>query len=144
MKIIGVDLHARQQTIAMSDTDTGELVEKPLEHEGGESAGVLLRTQRSDSGGNRSDRIDAVVSEADGGTRDRMPSGSSGEDPQGGDTEAKDYPETWHRPRCTTVGGRPSCNGEKNRNVSRSKSGSGTIAAARRKSPPVFSALNLS
>jgi transposase len=34
MKIIGVDLHARQQTIAMLDTDTGELVEKLLEHEG--------------------------------------------------------------------------------------------------------------
>ena len=36
MKIIGVDLHARQQTIAMLDTDTGELVEKTLGHEGDE------------------------------------------------------------------------------------------------------------
>jgi transposase len=36
MKIIGVDLHARQQTIAMLDTDTGELVEKTLEHAGDE------------------------------------------------------------------------------------------------------------
>ena len=34
MRIIGVDLHARQQTIAMLDTDTGELEEKTLEHEG--------------------------------------------------------------------------------------------------------------
>ncbi|MFZ0737872.1 MAG: IS110 family transposase [Candidatus Acidiferrales bacterium] len=33
MKIIGVDLHARQQTIAMLDTDTGEMVEKTLDHE---------------------------------------------------------------------------------------------------------------
>ena len=33
MKIIGCDLHARQQTIAMLDTDTGELVEKTLEHQ---------------------------------------------------------------------------------------------------------------
>jgi transposase len=33
MKIIGVDLHARQQTIAMLDTDTGEMVEKTLKHE---------------------------------------------------------------------------------------------------------------
>ena len=33
MEIIGVDLHARQQTIAMLDTDTGEVVEKTLEHE---------------------------------------------------------------------------------------------------------------
>jgi len=36
MKIIGVDLHARQQTIAMLDTDTGEMVEKTLEHQGDE------------------------------------------------------------------------------------------------------------
>ena len=34
MQIIGVDLHARQQTIAMLDTETGELVEQTLEHEG--------------------------------------------------------------------------------------------------------------
>jgi hypothetical protein len=34
MRIIGCDLHARQQTIAMLDTDTGELEEKILEHEG--------------------------------------------------------------------------------------------------------------
>lgn len=34
MKIIGVDLHTRQQTIAMLDDHTGELVEKELEHEG--------------------------------------------------------------------------------------------------------------
>jgi transposase len=34
MKIIGCDLHARQQTIAMVDTETGELIEKTLSHEG--------------------------------------------------------------------------------------------------------------
>ena len=34
MKILGVDLHTRQQTIAMLDDHTGELVEKELEHEG--------------------------------------------------------------------------------------------------------------
>jgi len=34
MRIIGVDLHARQQTIAMLDDQTGELVEKQLPHEG--------------------------------------------------------------------------------------------------------------
>ncbi len=34
MQIIGVDLHARQQTISMLDTETGEVVEKTLEHEG--------------------------------------------------------------------------------------------------------------
>src|SRR5215471_10720060 len=34
MRMIGCDLHARQQTIAMLDTDTGELLEKTLEHDG--------------------------------------------------------------------------------------------------------------
>ncbi|MGA8305635.1 MAG: hypothetical protein WB723_08145, partial [Candidatus Acidiferrales bacterium] len=34
MRITGVDLHARQQTIAMLDSDTGELEEKTLEHQG--------------------------------------------------------------------------------------------------------------
>ena len=34
MRIIGCDLHTRQQTIAMLDTDTGELVERTLEHDG--------------------------------------------------------------------------------------------------------------
>jgi hypothetical protein len=34
MRIIDVDLHTRQQTIAMLDTETGELVEKTLKHEG--------------------------------------------------------------------------------------------------------------
>jgi hypothetical protein len=35
MQIIGVDLHARQQTVAMLDVETGEIVEKTLQHEGG-------------------------------------------------------------------------------------------------------------
>src|SRR4029077_10681352 len=34
MKIVGCDLHARQQTIAMVDTETGEFVERALSHEG--------------------------------------------------------------------------------------------------------------
>ena len=34
MKIVGCDLHARQQSIAMVDTETGELTEKRLLHEG--------------------------------------------------------------------------------------------------------------
>jgi transposase len=34
MKIVGCDLHARQQTIAMVDTETGEFTEKILSHEG--------------------------------------------------------------------------------------------------------------
>jgi transposase len=36
MRIIGCDLHARQQTVAMLDADTGELIERTLKHEGEE------------------------------------------------------------------------------------------------------------
>jgi transposase len=34
MKIVGCDLHAKQQTIAMVDTETGEFIERTLAHEG--------------------------------------------------------------------------------------------------------------
>jgi len=34
MRIIGCDLHARQQTLAMLDTTTGEIVNLTLTHEG--------------------------------------------------------------------------------------------------------------
>jgi transposase len=36
MKIVGCDLHARQQSIAMVDTETGEFSEKTIPHEGNE------------------------------------------------------------------------------------------------------------
>ena len=36
MRIIGCDLHARQQTLAMLDTITGEVVNRTLMHEGNE------------------------------------------------------------------------------------------------------------
>ena len=37
MLIIGCDFHTRYQQIAMLDTETGELVERHLEHENGEA-----------------------------------------------------------------------------------------------------------
>jgi transposase len=37
MMIIGCDLHTRYQQVAMVDTETGELVERRLEHENGEA-----------------------------------------------------------------------------------------------------------
>jgi len=37
MKIIGCDLHTRYQQIAMLDEETGELIERRLEHESGEA-----------------------------------------------------------------------------------------------------------
>ena len=36
MRLIGVDLHTRQQSLAMLNTETGELIEKTLEHDGDE------------------------------------------------------------------------------------------------------------
>jgi hypothetical protein len=35
MRLIGCDLHASQQSIAMLDRDTGVIVERTLKHEGG-------------------------------------------------------------------------------------------------------------
>jgi hypothetical protein len=34
VKIIGCDLHARQQTLAMLDINTGEVAKRTLQHEG--------------------------------------------------------------------------------------------------------------
>ena len=39
MKIVGCDLHARQQSIALLDTETGELMERSLEHGGDQPRG---------------------------------------------------------------------------------------------------------
>jgi hypothetical protein len=37
MKIVGCDFHSRYQQIAMLDEETGEVVERRLEHENGEA-----------------------------------------------------------------------------------------------------------
>ena len=36
MKIVGCDLHTRYRQIAVLDRETGELIERRLEHENGE------------------------------------------------------------------------------------------------------------
>ena len=41
MKILGCDLHAKLQSIAMVDTETGEFTEKTLNHEGKNGRGVV-------------------------------------------------------------------------------------------------------
>ena len=46
MQIIGCDLHARQQTVAMLDTDSGEFVEKTLEHDSEELRNFYSRLTR--------------------------------------------------------------------------------------------------
>jgi hypothetical protein len=37
MILVGCDFHSRYQQIACVDTDTGDLIEKRLEHENGEA-----------------------------------------------------------------------------------------------------------
>ena len=46
MRIIGCDLHARQQTLAMLDTETGEVVNLTLMHEGNEVREFYSRLPR--------------------------------------------------------------------------------------------------
>jgi hypothetical protein len=51
VKIIGCDLHARQQTLAMLETNTGEVVKRTLKHEGnsnGRSSDEQLIVRRLD------------------------------------------------------------------------------------------------
>jgi len=56
MRIVGCDLHARQQTIAMVDTATGEFIEKTLPREGECGTRVLRYLIRS-GGGRKSQRM---------------------------------------------------------------------------------------
>jgi len=46
MLIIGVDFHSRFQQIAMVDTETGELVERRLDHSNGEAEKFYAELQR--------------------------------------------------------------------------------------------------
>jgi hypothetical protein len=63
MKIVGCDLHTRYQQIAMLEEETGELVERRLEHESGEArAGVLRGLGGAGAGGDRSHRTHATGS----------------------------------------------------------------------------------
>jgi hypothetical protein len=41
MKIVGCDLQTRYQQVAMLDEETGELIERRLEHENGEADTVI-------------------------------------------------------------------------------------------------------
>ena len=46
MRIIGCDLHARQQTLAMLDTETGEVVNRTLMHQGNQVREFYSRLPR--------------------------------------------------------------------------------------------------
>ena len=89
MKIVGCDLHGRQQSIAMLDTETGEVVEKILLHEGSGvrqfyatlEAPVLVGLEATGSM-QWFFRIARRVG-------DRVSGGTSGQDSRGRDTETK-------------------------------------------------------
>ncbi len=52
MLIIGCDLHARYQEIAMLDTASGEVARRRLEHENGEARAFFANlTERAQAGG---------------------------------------------------------------------------------------------
>ena len=89
MQIIGVDLHARQQTVAMLNVETGEIVGEDFAARRRFGARVLLDSCWTDSCGDRSHRFDAVVPGVDGGVGDRLPGGPSSEDPRGRTAETK-------------------------------------------------------
>ena len=60
MMIIGCDFHPRYQQIAMMDTETGELVERRLEHENGGS-GFLRQFAEASARGHGGHRLRAMV-----------------------------------------------------------------------------------
>ena len=47
MLIMGCDYHTRYQQVALLDTETGELVERRLEHENGEACASYASLPRS-------------------------------------------------------------------------------------------------
>ena len=126
MRIIGCDLHASQQTIAMLDRETGEVVEQTLKHEGETVREFYASHSAAGRGGHRSDRIDGLVSAVDGGAGDHVPGGASGDDSKGGDAPA----ET-RSARCgaaAAVAGRGSVSGDLDA-VDRAAGSAGVAAA---------------
>ena len=86
MQIIGCDLHTRQQTLAILDTTTGEVVEKSLVHEANNVRNFNSTLSRSVWGPKRPDRCSG---EPHGRAGNRMPGRSPGEDSSGRAPEAE-------------------------------------------------------
>jgi hypothetical protein len=80
MKILGCDLHAKQQTIAMVDTETGEFTEKTLSHDGNEVREFYAALEGPVVVGIEATGSHAVVFGTTGRVGDCLPGGSSGED----------------------------------------------------------------
>ena len=89
MRIIGCDLHARQQTLAMLETTTGETVNLTLMHEGNQVREFYSSLPQPMLAGIEARRNDAVVSEPDGGVGHRVPGGPSGSDSCGRTPQAE-------------------------------------------------------
>ena len=92
MRIIGCDLHARQQTLAMLDTTTGEVVNLTLTHEGNQVREFYSSSPAARAGRHRGRGIDALVSELDGGVGNRVPSRPSRADSCGGTSQTETRP----------------------------------------------------
>ncbi len=88
--IIGCDLHTRYQQIAMVDTDTGELVERRLEHESGEARAFYAGLKGAVRVGIEATGHTAVVRGHAGGVGPRTVDGRCGEDSRGGGAQAED------------------------------------------------------
>jgi hypothetical protein len=84
MRIIGCDLHASQQSIAMLDQDTGETLDVTLKHEGTTVRDFYAALPRPVVVGIEATGSMRMVRDVDGGIRDYVPRGSSGDDSRGG------------------------------------------------------------
>ncbi len=89
MKIIGCDLHARQQTIAMVDTETGEITENTLSHERNGLREFYAGLEPPVVVGIEATRGDAVVPGTSGRAGRGIPGRSSRQDPCGRDPETE-------------------------------------------------------
>lgn len=89
MKIVGCDLHARQQTIAMMDTETGEFTEKTLFHEGNAVCKFYAALERPVLVGVEATGGNAVVSGIVGTVGNRVSGRASGEDSSTRNAEAE-------------------------------------------------------
>ena len=92
MIIIGCDLHTRFQQIAMLDTETGEVVEKRLEHENGEARRFYEGLETPALVGIESTGYTLVVCRDVERARARVGGGGRGEDSGFGDAQAEARP----------------------------------------------------
>jgi hypothetical protein len=76
--IIGCDLHTANQTIALLDRDTGEVVEHMLNHDGETVRAFYSALPKPAGGGHRSHGRDGLVRAVTGGAGNHLPTGARG------------------------------------------------------------------